>query len=224
LEPGGVFTADFTLAALSAGGPVGFGFFYDSSIPDTNPEDNSVVHVFTVAANTPPVAGDDAYAVAEDNVLTASAPGVLANDTDPDGDEIAVTFGAAANGTLTPGAKPGAFTYRPDRDFSGVDSFTYTIDDGRGGTAQATVTITVRSAEELRSALVDDVRALDQLTIGRRRALEVTLRPFGTVEQRLRRLDRFERRLSRYVQRGLVDEKTAIALLEDVAALRLAIQ
>jgi hypothetical protein len=174
--------------------------------------------------NHPPITLDDSYFVAEDNVLAISTPGLLANDIDPDGDELAVTFDAAENGTVTPGAKSGAFTYRPDSDFSGTDSFTYTVDDGRGGRAWATVTITVRSAEELRSDLVDAVQALDELTVGRRRALLVTLRPFGTVEQRLRRLDRFEQRLSRYVQRGLIDVKTAIDLLEDVAALRLAIQ
>ena len=43
----------------------------------------------TVASvNDPPVATDDAYSTDEDTPLTVATPGVLGNDTDPDGDPL----------------------------------------------------------------------------------------------------------------------------------------
>jgi large repetitive protein len=99
----------------------------------------------TIDVNGPPVAVDDTYDAVQDTPLTVDAPGVLANDTDPDGDPLAVdaydatsTYGATV--TMTP---DGAFTYTPAAGFAGTDTFTYTITDGRGGTDTATVTIDV---------------------------------------------------------------------------------
>lgn len=90
--------------------------------------------------NTDPVALDDA---AETDDGVAVTVDVLANDSDPDGDELILdAVSQPANGTaVIAGA---SITYTPDEGSWGVDSFTYTISDGRGGTAQATVTVTVR--------------------------------------------------------------------------------
>jgi predicted secreted protein len=90
--------------------------------------------------NTDPVALDDE---AETDYGVAVTVDVLANDSDPDGDELILdAVSQPANGTaVVVGA---LITYTPDEGSWGVDSFTYTISDGRGGTAQATVTITVR--------------------------------------------------------------------------------
>ncbi len=70
--------------------------------------------------------------------------GVLANDRDPDGTALSATLLAgpsnAASFTLNPN---GAFTYDPLNAFGGVDSFTYTVADGNGGTATGTATINV---------------------------------------------------------------------------------
>ena len=59
------------------------------------------------------------------------APGVLGNDTDVDGDALTAAPGRATppNGTLTLNAD-GSFTYTPDANFNGTDSFTYTANDG----------------------------------------------------------------------------------------------
>ncbi|MBE9557713.1 MAG: tandem-95 repeat protein, partial [Proteobacteria bacterium] len=51
------------------------------------------------------------------------------------------------NGTVTVAAS-GAFTYTPNGDFSGSDSFDYTIGDGNGGTASAAVTITINPVND----------------------------------------------------------------------------
>ena len=68
---------------------------------------------------------------------------VLANDSDPDGDPIAITSVAAPGyGTMVAGGG-GGLTYTPVVGFVGTDSFTYTIEDCRGGSATATVNVTV---------------------------------------------------------------------------------
>ena len=90
-----------------------------------------------------PVAADDAYVVDEDNVLNVAAPGVLGNDTDVDGDALtAVQVSPPSNGGLTLNAD-GSFTYTPDPDFNGADSFTYLVNDGAADSNTATVNITV---------------------------------------------------------------------------------
>src|SRR6059036_2819501 len=53
-------------------------------------------------ANDAPVAVNDSYTTAEDTTLNVAAPGVLANDSDIDGDTLgAVLVSQPAHGTLT---------------------------------------------------------------------------------------------------------------------------
>jgi len=69
----------------------------------------------------------------------------LANDNDLDGDTLTVNTTPivnVTNGTLVLNAD-GSFTYTPNSGFSGLDTFTYQITDGNGGSAQGTVTLTV---------------------------------------------------------------------------------
>jgi hypothetical protein len=80
--------------------------------------------------NTPPLAIADAYATVEGVPLAVDAPGLMANDLDPDGDAIVVTsFTPPANGTLTRIVTTGAFTYEPNPGFTGSDAFTYRVRD-----------------------------------------------------------------------------------------------
>jgi VCBS repeat-containing protein len=96
-----------------------------------------------VTPDTAPVTQDDAYKTNEDTVLNIAAPGVLGNDSDPDGDPLtAALLTGPAHGTLAINAD-GSFTYTPDKDYNGPDSFTYQADDGKGGVTPATVNITV---------------------------------------------------------------------------------
>jgi VCBS repeat-containing protein len=100
------------------------------------------------AVNTAPVTLDDAYNTNEDTVLNIAAPGVLTNDTDPDGDPLTATLlTGPAHGTLAVNAD-GSFTYTPNKDYNGPDSFTYQADDGKGGTGAATVNITVNPVND----------------------------------------------------------------------------
>ncbi|MCK9543050.1 MAG: Ig-like domain-containing protein [Novosphingobium sp.] len=65
---------------------------------------------------------------------------------DPDGDELTYTASKPENGSIT-GGNRGIFTYTPNKDFSGVDTFVVTIDDGRGGKAFQTVYINVLNVD-----------------------------------------------------------------------------
>jgi len=104
--------------------------------------------------NHAPVAGDDAYSVDEDGALTVS-PGVLANDTDADGDAMTATLvDDVSNGTLALGAD-GTFTYTPNADFFGTDRFTYRAGDGTDESNPATVEIEVRPVNDAPVAKAD---------------------------------------------------------------------
>ncbi len=95
-------------------------------------------------ANSPPQAEDDDYSVDENDVLNVSALlGVLANDDDPDGDSLtAILVQDVDNGTLAL-STDGSFTYTPDADFDGADSFIYKANDGALDSNDATVDIIV---------------------------------------------------------------------------------
>jgi VCBS repeat-containing protein len=104
--------------------------------------------VFDAGTNTPPEAVDDSYAVNEDNTLTVTLPGVLANDSDPDGDSLtAALVSGVAHGVLILNPD-GSFSYKPTLNYNGTDSFVYLGADGHGGTTAATATITVHSVND----------------------------------------------------------------------------
>jgi VCBS repeat-containing protein len=95
-----------------------------------------------------PVAGNDAFVTPEDTPLTAAAPGVLANDTDPDGDALtAALVSGPANGALTLNPD-GSFGYTPNGNFNGSDAFTYVAYDGISYSNVATVTIGVSAVND----------------------------------------------------------------------------
>ena len=110
------------------------------------------------ALNQRPLAQADSFAVQEDGTLNVPKPGVLANDTDPDGDPLeAVEPSDPANGTVS--LEPdGSFLYIPDADFNGSDSFTYRVEDPFGArSAPAEVTISVIPVNDDPDAVDDSV-------------------------------------------------------------------
>ncbi|MFE2728710.1 FG-GAP-like repeat-containing protein [Kitasatospora sp. NPDC059327] len=94
--------------------------------------------------NRPPTAANDAYShIGADTALVVGAPGVLGDDTDPDGNTLtASVVTGPAHGTLTL-APDGSFDYRPTGGYVGSDSFTYKATDGTDESNVATVTIGV---------------------------------------------------------------------------------
>jgi VCBS repeat-containing protein len=99
-----------------------------------------------VIVNSPPIAADDAYETDEDVTLTVPAPGVIANDSDADGDDLTVAVvddvTPANSGELT--LRPnGSFDFVPAPNFVGEVTFTYQAFDGSERSGTATVTIAV---------------------------------------------------------------------------------
>jgi subtilisin family serine protease len=115
-------------------------FSYDVS--DGTATATATVSVTVTAVNDPPVATDDSASTAADTPVTVD---VLANDADVDGDVLAVSdVGLAAHGVTA--IVVGGVSYTPAPGFSGSDSFGYTVSDGQGGFATATVSVTVMAA------------------------------------------------------------------------------
>jgi VCBS repeat-containing protein len=107
--------------------------------------------------NRPPVAISDRVVTNADSSVTVYAPGVLSNDSDPDGDTLAVTAlnSSGTVGAVTAWDADGSFTYDPNGQFeylpagnSTSDSFTYMVSDGHGGIDIATVTITINGVND----------------------------------------------------------------------------
>ena len=108
--------------------------------------------VITLApVNDTPVAVADSYAASEDTTLTiAVTAGVRANDSDVETAQARLTTSVAtgpANGTLNLNPD-GSFTYTPNANFAGVDTFTYRTSDGVAQSTPATVTITVAGVND----------------------------------------------------------------------------
>ena len=96
---------------------------------------------------TSPLARNDSYSTVGNVQLTVPVgTGVLLNDSDPDGSGgLTVTSFSAlsVSGGNVNVAANGSFTYNPAPGFSGIDTFTYTVNDGESNTNPATVSITV---------------------------------------------------------------------------------
>ena len=91
-----------------------------------------------------PVAQNDAYQFSRNSLFSVSAEsGLLANDFNIETGELTVNTTPVTvpqNGTLNLNSD-GSFTYQPNADFSGVDSFSYSISNEQGLTATAQVTL-----------------------------------------------------------------------------------
>jgi VCBS repeat-containing protein len=149
LNPNGAFA--YTPAANFNGTDT---FTYRAS--DGTAQSNPATVTITVnPVSDAPVATNDAYSTNEDTPLTVPAPGVLGNDTDPDGNPLTAWMeSGTSHGTLTLDAN-GAFTYTPAADFNGTDTFTYRASDGTAQSNPATVTITVTPVSDPPTAIND---------------------------------------------------------------------
>ena len=112
-----------------------------------------------------PVANDDFYDVDADSIFTNTAPGVLGNDSDANGDTLtAIQLTSPTNGTLTSFSTNGGFVYQPDIGFTGMDGFTYEVSDGGLTSEVATVMFTVNRDTTVANIFSDNMvlqRGLD---------------------------------------------------------------
>ncbi len=114
------------------------------------------IDIKVLPVNDAPVAADDDFAVHAGQTLVVAAPGLLGNDIDVDGNTLQFVNidMTGLQGTVTVSAD-GGLTFTPSAGFVGQTTFGYTVDDGAGGSAQATVTIDVGNQSPVLDAIAN---------------------------------------------------------------------
>ena len=151
----GIDVQDFSLVAF---GEDACGRIY--VVQSTGPVSRLIDGTASACASAPAALADTYDHAGSDTPLSVAAPGVLANDI---GAVSAIRVGGPSNGTLTLNAD-GSFSYRPDEDFVGVDSFTYKARNGAVDSSVATVTITVAAGCDGQAATIVGTSAAQTLT------------------------------------------------------------
>ena len=139
-NPEGVITLDLDYDAFLASGVV-------ARLQQES--DGTFLSFIAPGSNHAPVAVTDSYSTNEDAALTIAAVGVLANDIDADGDALtSILVSGPSHGSLTLNTD-GSFTYTPNANYNGADSFTYKANDGTAdSTTAATVSLTVNAVND----------------------------------------------------------------------------
>ncbi len=139
-------------------GTDGFGY----TVTDGGATDDAVVTVTVHGGNRPPVGQGDSYETVQSQVLTVDAPGVLANDTDLDGDLLQVERSSDPSQGKVRVSRNGSFVYTPDPQFVGTDSFTYRVTDGVATSGDITARIVVAAPVNTAPVAVDDAYTVTQ--------------------------------------------------------------
>jgi len=118
-----------------------------------------------VVLNTRPVANNDAYSTLEDVPLNIPAPGILANDTDAESNTLtAVLVSTVKHGSLSLNSN-GSFSYAPNTNYNGTDSFAYAAHDGVGTGNVATVSINLTPVNDPPIAVNDYDRVAEDESV-----------------------------------------------------------
>ncbi|MGL6075738.1 MAG: Ig-like domain-containing protein [Fimbriiglobus sp.] len=129
----------------------------------------------SLLVNTLPIAKNDSARTSQNRAVTVA---VLANDSDADGQTLRVISTAApSKGSLVVNGDQ-TISYTPNTDFVGNDSFSYTVDDGVGGRATATVTVPVTAELAKEFAVGQDVGGSDVNFYNPDGSLRFTVTPF----------------------------------------------
>lgn len=102
---------------------------FEYTVSDGHLTATGAVTVTIVAQPDPVIANDDSDITLVSTALVIAAPGVVANDADPDGSATVALATGPSNGSVTLGTD-GSFTYTPIAGFVGTDRFTYTLSNG----------------------------------------------------------------------------------------------
>ncbi len=149
-----VALADGSVAYTPAAGFSGMDEFTYVLVVSGDVSNEAVVSIDV--PNEAPSACDDSATTDEDALVRID---VLGNDTDPESDPLfIVAYTEPAHGTVAIELDGGLvyLRYTPDEDWSGVDTFEYTVDDGHGGYDTATVTVAVNAVSDAPTAADDD--------------------------------------------------------------------
>ncbi len=131
---------------------------FDESTGELVATTDSLGEIAFASPNNPPTAKADTFQTLEDEPLIEDAPGVLANDTDPNGDTLSASaISEVSNGSLTL-SEDGSLEYVPNEDFNGTDGFTYRIEDESGVADTASVTIHISPVNDPPVAAADSFK------------------------------------------------------------------
>ncbi|MGE8501468.1 MAG: retention module-containing protein [Pseudomonas sp.] len=121
----------------------------------------SLVSVIVNAINDAPIAPNSSVSVNEDGTLNSSIPA-----TDAEGDSLtyAIKTGTS-NGTLVLNPNTGEYTYKPNGDYNGQDSFVVTVSDGKGGVTDTLVSITVNPVNDAPAASDDSTTTREDTSV-----------------------------------------------------------
>ena len=114
----------------------------------TDSSNEATVTLTVNPINDAPTASDDSYTISEDSALVIVAPGVIDNDSDVDEDSLSSLIDTSTNNGILVLNSDGSFTYTPNANFVGSDSFTYHVNDGTLDSNIVTVDITVSSEND----------------------------------------------------------------------------
>jgi len=147
-------TVTLSLDLTAAAGAMGQELTLQALVLHVDPEDstpaNHEAEQRVTVMNNPPVAGDDAYTLDEGGAMIIEAPGVLGNDSDPEGETITLQIEPVlepAHGSVAFHAT-GAFAYAHDGSEAVADSFRYVITDASAESDTAMVRITVEPVND----------------------------------------------------------------------------
>jgi len=105
----------------------------------------ATVTLQVAAVNDAPAAADGEIATDEDVPVSGN---VIDNAADADGDALTAALLGGPNHGVLDFAADGSYTYAPATEFSGTDSFTYQVSDGRASSSVATVTLQVAAVND----------------------------------------------------------------------------
>lgn len=137
--PAGIaFNSDGTFTYVPASnfsGTISFQFKANDGEFDSNV---ATITIIVTPVNDAPVADDGTNTTPEDTPVNG-----LVTGSDIDGDSLTFALDTAtSNGSIVVNSD-GTYTYTPNANFNGVDSFTFVANDGTANSNIATVTITV---------------------------------------------------------------------------------
>ena len=138
------FTPGSAFDHLAAGQSENVTFTYQAKDNNGALSDPQTVTITVTGTNDNPVAVPDSAHTNEDTAIRID---VLGNDTDAEGDSLLVTGASAGNGSVVIN-QDGSLSYTPKANFSGSDTITYTISDGKGGTSTATVAVSIEAVAD----------------------------------------------------------------------------
>lgn len=140
---GGVtFNADGTVTYTPNSNFYGNDSFTYKVISTAGNVETATVNVTVNSVNDAPLATDDSFSISEDTVLTLNSSQLVGNDHDPENRTLTIiSVQDAVNGMVS--FENGFITFIPTANYVGRASFTYSISDGQGGTATATVNVAV---------------------------------------------------------------------------------